>query len=209
VRVKICGVTTPEGARAAGALGADAVGFVLSESPRRVSPETARDLAALLPPFVVRVAVLREPTPSELERVLSVFGPDVVQCEPAPEVERAIGSRARFLPVLHDAPDLLARAGGATSYGGWLLEAPGRGGRGVAPDWERAAELARRGPLVLAGGLDEDNVASAIRRVRPVAVDTSSGVETAPGIKDPRRIAGFIAAVRSAEAASGFEEERR
>jgi phosphoribosylanthranilate isomerase len=200
VRVKICGMTTPEGVTAATAAGADALGFVFAESPRRVDPETARALASLLPPFVVRIAVFHHPRAGDIDEVLRAFTPHAIQSEPGEGVHRA---GMELLPVVHDGPHALEevrrlrREGGAAV----LFEGAGRGGRGVAPDWEKASVLAREGPLVLAGGLDPDNVEEAIARVRPYAVDVSSGVESEPGVKDPLRIERFVAAVRRAERA--------
>ena len=112
-------------------------------------------------------------------------------------------SGPRFLPEFHAAADLVERMSTfrRTSPNGLiLLEGVGRGGRGERADWGRAAEVARLGPLALAGGLTPDNVAEAIRRVRPFGVDVSSGVERAPGIKDPEKVRAFFEAVRRAEA---------
>ena len=203
--MKICGVTTPDGARAAVDAGADAIGLVLAESPRRVSVEQAIDVIYELPPFVVGVAVLRHPSPHQVAEVVRGVRPDFLQCEPGPGVLATLDAGTRLLPVFHDTPEIVESV---TAYRGWngkapviLLEAPGRGGRGLRPDWSRAAELARRVPLVLAGGLSPDNVCEAILRVRPVAVDVSSGVESRPGVKDPRKIERFVAEVRRAETA--------
>ena len=136
--------------------------------------------------------------------VLSVFRADVVQCEPSDEARTtAAAAGARFLPVLHDGPDLdrqLAAVDPRSAGPAAILEAAGKGGRGVRPNWERAAELAREFPLVLAGGLAPGNVADAIASVRPFGVDVSSGVEEARGRKDPVRIAAFVEAARSAAA---------
>ena len=199
-RVKICGVTSVDAVDAAVAAGADAIGFVLAPgSPRRLDLDAARRLADRVPPFVARVAVLRHPTADEARAVIEALHPDLLQAEPSDALERAVAGRARLLAVLHDGPDLLARVPPGT--GAVLLEAEGRGGRGVPPDRDRAAALARLVPLVLAGGLTPENVAAAIVAVRPVAVDVSSGVESSCGVKDPRRIADFIAAVRRASAA--------
>jgi len=205
-RIKICGVRTPGAVRAAVDAGADAVGFVFAESPRRISPEEATRLAARLPPFVSRVAVFRHPDARELADALRRFPADLVQAEPGPALAAARVGGARWLPVLHDGPELLAARPGREVVPGEddgpgfaLLEAAGRGGRGVRPDWERAAVLARRLRLVLAGGLTPENVGEAILRVRPWAVDVSSGVESEPGVKDPGRIEAFAAAVRRAD----------
>lgn len=204
MRVKICGIRHAADAEAAVRSGADAVGFVLSTSPRRVSILEARALAAEVPPFVATVAVLSNPRPRELSEVLDDLRPDVVQCEPGHFDRPAGGARAGFLAVLHDGPELLAQARALPQGAAVLLEAPGRGGRGVAPDWARAASLARERTLVLAGGLTPENVGDAIRAVQPFAVDVSSGVESSPGTKDPARIARFIDAVhRAADGTDG------
>ena len=204
VRVKICGITDPAGLESAVAAGADAVGFVLAESPRHVGIERARSLAAMLPPFVTRVAVLRNPGAGTIRDVAAALEPEWIQAETTPELEAALAvsgplaGGARLLRVVHDGDDLLARLPPRAET--LLLEAPGRGGRGVAPDWGRAMILAGRVRLVLAGGLTPENVGEAIRRVRPYGVDVASGVESAPGVKDRARMARFVAAVRRAEA---------
>ena len=203
VRIKICGITTPEAAIAASELGADAVGFVFAESPRRVTIDTASELASRLSPFITRVAVFRHPELSSVSEVASELAPDVIQTEPTADIVAALRGHPRLLPVFHDGPDLSERITDyATNLGpgdAVLLEAAGRGGRGTAPSWERASAVARSTRLVLAGGLSPTNVQDAILTVRPYAVDVSSGVESRPGIKDPELIAEFIAATREAE----------
>jgi anthranilate phosphoribosyltransferase len=202
VWIKICGVTTAESVLAVGEAGADAAGFVFAESPRRVSPEQATELAALLPPDVDRVAVFHHPSADDVAEVLSVFPADIVQCEPTDDLRRtAAEAGARLLPVLHDGPELETLAGEARNTADGpaaILEAAGKGGQGHRPDWERAARLARRMPLVLAGGLGPGNVADAIHEVCPFGVDVSSGVEETRGHKDPVRIAAFVQAARTA-----------
>jgi len=198
VRVKICGVRRAADVEAAVRCGADAIGFVFSPSPRHVAVHEAPALMALVPPFVTTVAVLWSPVPRELALVLEQVRPDAVQCEPDGFGRAAAGPRTRFLAVLHDGPDVLTEARALPRDAAVLLEAPGRGGRGVAPDWGRAAAVARERRLILAGGLTPENVGDAIRAVRPFAVDVSSGVESSPGIKDPARIARFIEAVARA-----------
>ena len=194
MQVKICGIRTREAALAAAHCGASAVGFVFADSPRRVTPEEAERLAACLTPSVARVAVFRHPTEQEVTEVLDVFPADFIQMEPGPVAQAATGSGVRLLPVLHDGPGLLEQLSSlAPEHQSLvLLEAPGRGGRGIRPDWSRAERLAERVPLVLAGGLTPENVTQAIRQVRPAAVDVSSGVESSPGHKDPRFIRQFI-----------------
>jgi len=193
VRVKICGVTSPAAAIAAVEAGADAVGFVFADSPRKVDATRAIEISRELPPFVARVAVFRYPEPAVVAEIVRRVRPTVVQSEPVDGLSTALEPGVGFLPVFHDDDDLLARIDEA-SPPAVLLEAAGRGGRGVAPDWRRAEEIARRLPLVLAGGLTPDNVAEAIRRVRPFAVDVSSGVESSSGVKDPAKVRRFVEA---------------
>ncbi len=203
VRIKICGITTEGAVEAAGMFGVDAIGFVFTDSPRRVTPGRAGELVKRMPPFVSAVAVFRYPTPHRVLETLAAFPADLVQTEVSPALFEEIPDTVRVLPVFHDGEDsdsdALGHAQRSRAGGAILLEGTGRGGRGVIPDWDRAARLARRLPTVLAGGLTPANVGDAIRRVRPFAVDVSSGVETAPGIKDPTLIAEFVHAVRQAE----------
>lgn len=187
--VKICGVTDTAAARAAVAAGADAVGFVFAESPRQISSPDALAISAELPPEVSRVAVFRRPSRSELERVLEVFTPDLVQAD-----HEAIADLdgVEVLPVFREGLE------GIPESGRFLYEGPVSGiGSGV--DLHQAAEVARRGEMVLAGGLHPTNVGDAIHRVRPHGVDVSSGVESSPGVKDPALIKSFVAAARAAE----------
>jgi len=198
IRVKLCGVTDAAGVEAGVRAGVDALGFVFAASPRRVRPEVAAALCADVPRAIARVAVFRYPHPTEVREVLERFPADLVQSEPVPELD----DLGPMVPVVHDGPDVEAdvlaarRARGARAP--IVLEGPGRGGRGVRADWSRAARLARGARLALAGGLSPANVAEAIGIVRPWAVDVSSGVETAPGIKDRQAVDGFVRAARDA-----------
>lgn len=199
-RVKICGLTDRGMALAAVEAGADAIGFVFAESPRRVSPEAAARIVSDLPDDVLRVAVLRLADARDIEESLGPFPADRIQVEPTAALLRTRWG-ARLLPVLHDDGDFAAHEGLLAADTPVVLEAAGRGGRGVRPDWSRAAALARRRPTWLAGGLDPDVVGDAIRRVRPFGVDVSSGVESAPGRKSAEKIGAFVKAVRAADAA--------
>jgi len=198
VRIKVCGVTTPAAAREAARAGVDAIGVVLSPSPRQLTLAGAREVMDAIPPFVTRVAVFHQPEVEDVEAAVAALQPDVVQTEMRPELA-AVRTRVRVLPVVHDHPRLiedLSNAAPPSATTGLLLEADGRGGRGVAPDWDRAARIARDRPLILAGGLTPGNVADALRLVRPHGVDVSSGVESAPGEKDPVLVARFVRQVR-------------
>lgn len=194
--VKICGLTSAETVRCAVEAGADAVGFVLAASPRRVTPEDAADLAALVPAGILRVAVMHHPLPEEWREVALIVRPDWLQTEARDFAAMKIPAGIEALPVYRDVPGL-DMAALAREYRA-LFEAP-TSGTGQTASWERARSLARITRLVLAGGLHAHNVAEAIRQVRPWGVDVSSGVESARGVKDPAKIEAFIAAVRRTE----------
>ena len=198
VKIKICGITSESARDAAVEAGADAIGFVFAEgSPRDIAPARAAELARELPPFVSSVAVFRRPARDEVARVLESFPADIVQLD-VESMADCTGLGVRLLPVFHDAEEFDEALPGYE--GNQLLFESALSGQGARADWERAGRLARRFPnLVLAGGLDPDNVAEAIRRVRPGAVDVSSGVESARGVKDNARIQAFVAAVRASE----------
>ncbi|MFP5402286.1 MAG: phosphoribosylanthranilate isomerase [Gammaproteobacteria bacterium] len=202
-RIKICGLTRAQDVRAAVDGGADAIGFVFyPPSPRAVSIEQAAELVALLPPFVTSVGLFVNPAPGEVEAVLErvplqllQFHGDEAEAECA-RYGRPWIKAARMRPGV----DLLEFAASHPRASGILVDAfvDGYGGGGKTFDWTLIpAGFAR--PLVLSGGLDADNVVDAVRRVRPWAVDVSSGVESAKGIKDAEKIAAFIAGVRHAD----------
>jgi len=192
VLVKICGLRDAAAAAAAAQAGAGAVGFVFAESPRRVTPGQARAAAAELPRDVLRVAVMLHPSQDEWRRVLDEFGPDVLQTDAEDFDGLDVPRQVLRWPVIREGavgqelPEVFVYEGA-------------RSGRGETVDWERAAEFARRGRMILAGGLSADNVGAAIRATGPWGVDTSSAVESAPGVKDVELIRRFIGAVRAAE----------
>ncbi len=205
VRVKICGLNSREGVEAAVAAGADAVGFVFADSPRRVDPDRAGLLARGSPSSVARVAVFRHPPADLVRRVLSRLAPDWIQADAEDVARLDLPPDLRILPVFRDGPGVEASlrsylAGCRRRRPRLLLEAR-RSGRGERPDWDLAAAWSRRARLVLAGGLTPGSVAPALARVRPYAVDVSSGVESEPGVKDPLLIAEFVRAVRREEGA--------
>jgi phosphoribosylanthranilate isomerase len=202
--VKICGITRGDDALAAAQLGAHALGFIFyAKSPRDVAPQRAAEIIRGLPPFITAVGLFVNPQENDIERVLARVPLNMLQFhgEETPEF------CARFeLPYLKAARvraglDLLQYAQHYRAARGLLLDAfveGAHGGTGAAFDWSLVPrELPL--PVILSGGLTPNNVASAIRRVKPWAVDVSSGVEASPGIKDPRKIAAFMKEVRSAE----------
>ncbi|OEC52599.1 MULTISPECIES: phosphoribosylanthranilate isomerase [Pseudomonadaceae] len=203
VRVKICGITRVEDALAAVAAGADAIGLVFyAPSPRAVTAEQARVIISALPPFVTTVGLFVDMPGEELDSVLATVPLDLLQFhgDESPDVCRRHGRpylKALRIRPGDDVPALIERYSDAS---GVLLDTyvPGTpGGTGEAFDWSLVPSAPSR-PVVLAGGLTPGNVAEAIRRVRPYAVDVSGGVEAAKGIKDPVLIRAFIDAVRTA-----------
>ncbi len=203
-RVKICGITSVSDGRAAARHGADAIGLIFyPPSPRLVTLERAREIAASLPAFVARVAVFVNPAAADVDAVIRACRPDLLQFHGEEPADFCRGFGVPYLRAVRvrSGVDLLESLSPFGDAAGWLLDAYRQelyGGTGEAFDWELIPrELAR--PVILSGGLDAENVGAAIRRVRPWAVDVSSGVEAAKGVKDERRIAAFMEAVRSAD----------
>jgi len=194
--VKICGLRSPDAVAAAVAAGADALGFVFAESPRRVTPAEASRLCEDLPTDILRVAVMRHPSAADWDEVQAGFRPDWLQTDAGDFEALEIDADIRQMPVYRDTPELDE---GAASGSPQLLFEAADSGRGRKPDWQRAARLAQSTRLMLAGGLDPDNVAAAIAAVRPWGVDVSSGVESRRGVKDCARIAAFVTAARAME----------
>ncbi len=203
-RIKICGITRVEDGLAAARAGADAIGLVFAEkSPRRVSPEQARGIADALPPFITTVALFVNAAPRDVERVIAQVRPACLQFhgEETPDYCASFGLPWLKAVRVRPGVDLLqfaARYGGAQ---GLLLDAyspAAHGGTGERFDWGLIpADMPR--PVVLAGGLRPANVAEAVRVARPWAVDVSSGVESAPGIKDGSKVAAFVNEVRQVD----------
>jgi phosphoribosylanthranilate isomerase len=196
--IKICGMTSAAAVATALEQGVDALGFVFAPSVRQLDPARAAALAAPARGRVACVAVTLHPTQAQLDAILGGFRPDVLQTDQADVAGLRLPARLALLPVLRAGqPDADALPG--TLPPRILFEGP-RSGAGVATDWRQAARLAGRTQLVLAGGLTPSNVGAAIAAVRPYGVDVSSGVEAAPGQKDPQRIVEFVQAARAAAA---------
>lgn len=201
VRVKVCGITTPEDGVMAAKAGAAAIGLVFwPGSPRFVDRAMARRIAEALPSFVLRVGVFVDQSLDMMTRTADDVGLDVIQLhgnEP-PEMVACLPRRAlKAIRVGADSVlDEVARYEGA----GILLDTKDDarpGGTGKTFDWQTAQRVRARVPfLVLAGGLTADNLGAAIKSVGPDAVDVSSGVESAPGKKDPGRLKAFFEAAR-------------
>ena len=203
-RIKICGFTRPDQARRAAEYGADAVGLVFyPPSPRNVSPEQAAAICEVLPPFVTPVGLFVDADPDLVRDVLRQVPLALLQFHGDETPDYCRQFDLPFIKAVRVKPglDLVQYARNFSQSRGLLLDAyvaGTPGGTGERFDWSLIPEGFGR-PLVLSGGLDADNVAEAVRRVRPWAVDVSSGVESAKGIKDAAKIAAFIAGVRHAD----------
>lgn len=204
-RVKICGLTRPQDVETACALGASFVGFNFAAvSPRRVSLQAARDLARVTGPDVARVGVFVRESRKEIEDAIDAAALDCVQIHRRLSAEDVEWMRRPVIAVervssrgVDASPASLLEKCRAV-----LLDTSGErpGGTGIPFDWDVLAGRTWPVPLILAGGLNAGNVGAAIARVRPSAVDVASGVESAPGIKDERRMKEFFEAVRLADA---------
>lgn len=203
-RVKICGITTVADGLVAARHGADAIGLIFyPPSPRLVTLERAHEIASSLPAFVARVAVFVNPAGADVEAVIRACRPDLLQFHGEEPAEFCRGFGVPYLRALRvrAGVDLLESLAPFGDAAGWLLDAYRQelyGGTGEAFDWDLVPRGLTR-PVILSGGLDAANVGAAVRRVRPWAVDVSSGVEAAKGVKDERRIAEFMEQVRNAD----------
>jgi phosphoribosylanthranilate isomerase len=203
VKVKICGLTNAPDALAAAQAGADALGFVFyDQSPRRVSVEAAAAIIPSLPPFIVKVGVFVNAPEDLVFRAIRQCGLNLLQFhgDESPEYCLQFGLMSMKAFRIRDAASLDALPNYKTDS--WLLDAfaPDKlGGTGHTFNWDLAIAAQKLGrPIFLAGGLTPENVAEAVRRVRPYAVDVSSGVESVPGKKDHAKVKAFISAAKAA-----------
>ncbi|MBS3917223.1 MAG: phosphoribosylanthranilate isomerase [Sulfuritalea sp.] len=208
-RIKICGITRVEDARAAVELGADALGLVFyAASPRHVSIEQAWEIARMVPPFVTLVGLFVNESKLAVRRVMEAVPIQLLQFHGDEEESFCRSFHAPYIKAARVRPglDLVKYAGSYPSAQGLLLDAfvDGFGGGGRTFDWSLIPSGLPR-PFILSGGLDAGNVAQAVRTVRPWAVDVSSGVEAAKGSKDAAKIAAFISGVRDGEAGSALQ----
>ncbi|MDU9412979.1 MULTISPECIES: phosphoribosylanthranilate isomerase [unclassified Pseudomonas] len=203
VRIKICGITRVEDALAAAAAGADAIGMVFyAASPRAVNVEQARAIVAALPPFVTSVGLFVDMPAAELAAILEAVPLDLLQFHGDETPAACEGHGRPYIKALRVKPgdDVAARVSEYPGASGVLLDTyvPGiPGGTGEAFDWN-LVPVGLGKPVILAGGLTPENVASAVVQVRPYAVDVSGGVEASKGIKDHDKVRAFIDAARAA-----------
>ncbi len=201
LRVKICGITSPDDAAAAIEAGADALGFVFyGASPRNVTAEQARRITAELPPFITTVGVFVDEAPGDVDRVMRYARLDCAQLHGDEAPEACIMDRKVIKAIRVSRGGDIERMKDYRAAA-FLLDAyrPGApGGTGEKFDWDIAVRAKDYGRIILAGGLTPGNVAEAVRVVRPYAVDVSSGVEAAPGRKDREKLVAFIRAAKGA-----------
>lgn len=208
-RVKICGITNWPDARRAIEAGCDALGFnFYPRSPRYIAPEAAAKIRARLPREIAAVGIFVNEPAKLVAELAGKLRLDFAQLhgEETPAVARSVGRAAPVIKAFPVGARFSAARIGRYPAAAFLLDAPRaanglRGGTGRSFDWSLARAAARYGRIVLAGGLTPENVAEAIRAARPAAVDVASGVERAPGQKDPRKLRAFLDAVASAREA--------
>ncbi len=199
-RVKICGVTRVDDAVLAAELGASAIGLVFwPGSPRCLDVATARAIVAALPPFVTAVGVFVDQPPAFVREVAAAVGLGAIQLHGRERVADYAGTPGRVIKAVPVTEDVTLEAIATLPRDVTvLLDAPDParvGGTGRVVDWDLAARIAAVRPIVLSGGLRAENVAAAVARVRPAGVDVASGVERAPGVKDPDKLRAFFAAL--------------
>jgi phosphoribosylanthranilate isomerase len=206
--LKICGMTTPEAVAATLDARADAMGFVFAQSVRKVTPQIAAGLAVPARGRLRLVAVTRHPSQEELDEILRVFRPDVLQTDVADLSALRLPADLEVLPVLRGLQDMSADSGRRANSLPRILFEGQISGSGTTCDWDGAREVAQRTELILAGGLNAGNVARAVAEVQPFGVDVSSGVEERPGLKSPAEIARFVAAARAAAQITKMAQRR-
>ncbi len=203
VRVKICGITNLTDAQAACRLGADAIGFIFTESPRRVNAAKVRAISAKLPPYVTTVGVFADEKMSNVLRMAKKCRLDCLQLhgDEPPDYCRKLKKYYKIIKVIRVKDAGSINEARSTDADAFLLDAyisGKKGGTGTVFDWKLVSRAKRLGkPVILSGGLNPGNIRKAVKRSRPYAVDVSSGVETRPGKKDIMLMGDFIRKVRS------------
>jgi phosphoribosylanthranilate isomerase len=197
--VKICGITNEDDALFAVAMGADAVGFVFAPSPRQIAPQLAYDITRRLPPEVLTVGVFRDELPGRVVDIAHKAGVKAVQLHgrETPEQTVEVANSIRWVIKAFSATSDELRHAGKFGTDLVLVDAP-TPGSGRLFDWGLASDVPPNVRLILAGGLDPENVADAVKVVEPWGVDVSTGVEASPGVKDPTKVRRFIVNARAA-----------
>jgi phosphoribosylanthranilate isomerase len=203
VLIKICGTTSEDDALLAVAMGANAIGFIFAPSPRQVSPQRVADIVKRLPrEDILTVGVFRDDAPRRVVEVVYAAGLQAAQLHgrESPDDVKWVRQRVPMVIKAFPAGDIRVSRAGDFGADVIMLDAPDPGS-GQVFDWALAGDLPEGQRLLVAGGLDADNVASAIMRMKPWGVDVVSGVEASPGLKDPMKVKAFVEAARRAEAA--------
>lgn len=201
--IKICGTTSEDDALLAVAMGANAIGFIFAPSPRQVSAQRVADIVKRLPrEDILTVGVFRDDAPRRVVEVVYAAGLQAAQLHgrESPDDVKWVRERVPMVIKAFPAGDLRVSHAGDFGADVIMLDAPNPGS-GQVFDWELASDLPGGQRLLVAGGLDADNVAVAIARMKPWGVDATSGVEASPGLKDPMKVKAFVEAARRAEAA--------
>jgi phosphoribosylanthranilate isomerase len=195
----VCGITNEDDALLAVAMGADAIGFVFAPSKRQVTVSVAADIVKRLPNDVLTVGVFRDETPEKVVETVHRAGMLGAQLHghESPEDTWWVGERIPFVIKAFVAGNKGVKDAGGFRSSAILLDAPSPGS-GKVFDWRLADGVPDKSRLIVAGGLDADNVAAAIEAMRPWGVDVSGGVESSPGRKDPRKVRAFVANARTA-----------
>jgi phosphoribosylanthranilate isomerase len=204
-RIKVCGITCQEDARAAVAAGADGLGFIFAaQSPRLVEPEMVKAITGELPPFVDCVGVFRDEKIEVVEEIINYCRLTLVQLHGSESPEYCRNISCKVIKSFSLRPESASEelAAYADAVSGFLLDTYHKdmaGGTGIPFDWKLVEQVKPPGPVILAGGLTPENVGAAIRQVKPFAVDVNSGVEYQPGRKDTDKLKSFVHAVRKAD----------
>lgn len=203
IKVKVCGITNIADALLAAESGADAIGFIFYKpSPRYIAPELARDIIDRLPPFINSVAVFVDEDEKRLKDIIDLCRIDTIQLHGDESPGFCERFKQKVIKTIRVQGEESLRGLDRYRVSAFLLDTYREnipGGTGRSFDWDLAIGVKRYGPIILAGGLNPENVADAIRKVRPYGVDVSSGVEKSPGKKDADKLKRFIERVRKAD----------
>ena len=205
-RIKICGLTNLSDALYAASLGVDALGFIFAESPRRVSPKAAKDIISRLPPFITTVGVFVDEDEEKVKEIVSICGLNTLQFHGSESTSYCLGFeqniikafrlRASQIEIAREIEKFKAYQKVAKSL---LLDISQETTRSCnRQDWQEIAFMTKS-QIILAGGLKPENIALAIRKVKPYAVDISSGVEISPGVKDHKKMKQLVEEVRKVD----------
>ncbi len=202
-KVKICGITRNEDAEVAARAGAAAIGFIfVRNSPRYIEPERAKGIIHSLPPFVTPVGVVADTSRPEALVLVAKSGIRCLQLHDGNDIQSFADFPIPYYRVFRVSPDFKLESIGGSNAGAFMLDTfveGTLGGAGRTFDWNIAIQAKQYGRVILSGGINQENVGEAIRRVSPYAIDVSSGVERSPGVKDQRKIHRFFEAIAKVE----------